>query len=138
MQVEVGIMEITEYSKSNIYHTFKNWRVDKDFADPMFNYLVHGFEPGSCFTSVLANDFFGAITRSHPANTVEAFKALAKWIQDTVPSEARGSYEAVQHWTTLDKDIRRSILEEHRLIFTQEQEVWMILQGIKKEMPMFY
>ena len=123
-------MELTLYSKNLLYKTFQDWRVDKEFADPMYNYLVYGFEPGSCFTSVLANDFFGAITRSHPANTVEAFKALAKWINETVPPEARGSYEAVKYWTSLDKSIRRRVLEEHRIIFKEEDEMWMALQGV--------
>jgi hypothetical protein len=131
-------MEITEYSKCNIYQTFHKWHVDHEFADPMYNYLVHGLEPGSCFTAVLANDFFNAMVRSHPANTIEALKAMGKWIRDTVPSEARGSYDAVRHWVSLDESVRLGILEEHRLIFTEEQEVWMILQGIKKEMPAFY
>ena len=131
-------MEITDYSKSNIYQTFKTWYVEKEFADPMFNYLVYGFEPGSCFTAVLANDFYGAMVRSHPANTVEGFKALTKWIYDTVPAEARGSYEAMSHWCSMTTDYRRTILEEHRLIYKSEEEVWMILQGIKKEMPVFY
>jgi hypothetical protein len=131
-------MEITEYSKCNIYQTFSVWRVDKDFADPMYNYLVHGFEPGSCFTAVLANDFFNAIVRSHPANTIEAFKAMGKWIRDTMPPEAHGSYDAVRHWCTLDQSVRRRVLEEHRLVFKEEEEVWMILQGIEKEMPTFY
>lgn len=132
------MIEVTDYSKSSIYQTFVKWQVDKDFADPMYNYLVYGFEPGSCFTAVLANDFYSAMVRSHPANTVEAFKAMAKWIYDTVPAEARGSYEAVSHWCSMTPDHRRVILEEHRLIYKSEEEVWMILQGIKKEMPVFY
>ena len=123
-------MKLTNYSKKRIYDTFTKWRVERDFAEPMYNYLVFGFEPGSCFTSVLANDFYGAMIRSHPANTVEAFKALAKWIQDTVPSEARGSYESVRYWTALDAEARRNILEEHELIYTSEKEVWMTLQDI--------
>jgi Txe/YoeB family toxin of Txe-Axe toxin-antitoxin module len=126
-------MKITEYSKRRILQTFSLWRVERDFADPMYNYLVHGFEPGSCFTGVLANDFFGAITRSHPSNTVEALKSLAKWVQDTVPREARGSYEAVKYWTNLTEDLRRRILEEHRLIYTSEEEVWMTLTDAKSE-----
>lgn len=131
-------MKLTNYSKKRIYNTFENWRVDREFAEPMYNYLVFGFEPGSCFTSVLANDFYGAMTRSHPANTVEAFKALTKWIQDTVPVEARGSYAAVKYWTALPEDTRRSILEEHRLIYKSEEEVWMTLQDLPCAEPQLY
>ena len=131
-------MKLTNYSKKRIYDTFENWRVAREFAEPMYNYLVYGFEPGSCFTSVLANDFFGAITRSHPSNTVEAFKALAKWIVNTVPPVAHGSYASVKHWTTLSEDARRKILEERYLIYKSEEEVWMTLQNLPCSEPELY
>ena len=132
------MIKLTKYSKKRLLDTFAKWRVEKEFANPMYNYLVYGFEPGSCFTSVLANDFFGAMTRSHPANTVEAFKALAKWIQDTVPREARGSYDAVKHWCSLDADARRKLLEQRHLVYTSEEEVWMTLQDIPCLEPELY
>jgi len=121
-------MNLTKYSRNSILKTFNTWGVPKDFADPMYNYLVYGFNPGSCFTSVLANDFFGAIRRSHPSNTVEAFKALAGWIDDCVPSMARGSYDVVEAWTKLNDRQRRAVLEGKGLVFTSEEESWMILK----------
>ena len=121
-------MNLTKYSRNQILRTFQTWGVPKDFADPMYNYLVYGYKPGSCFTSVLANDFYGAIRRSHPSNTIEAFKALAGWIDDCVPSMARGSYEVVEAWTNLSDNQRRAVLEAKGLIFTLEEESWMILK----------
>jgi hypothetical protein len=121
-------MNLTKYSRNKLLETFKHWSVPKDFADPMFNYLVYGYQPGSCFTSVLANDFSGAIMRSHPGNTVTAFKALAGWINDCVPSMARGSYDVVKAWTNLSDNQRRAVLEGKGLIFTSEEESWMILK----------
>ena len=56
-------MNITVYSRNRLYETFSKWDVPRDFADPMANYLVYGYEPGGCFTSVLANDFFAAMQR---------------------------------------------------------------------------
>jgi hypothetical protein len=131
-------MQLTKYSRNKILETFNKWRVDKEFADPMYNYLVFGFSPGSCFTSVLANDFFGAMTRSHPANTVEAFKALAKWIADTVPSEARGSYKAVEDWTRLTAEQRRVILEKYGVVLPEDQEVWLTLNDTPTQEPYLY
>lgn len=131
-------MDITVYSRNNILKTFSNWGVPKDFADPMFNYLVWGFQPGSCFTAVLANDFYGAVRRSHPANTIEAFKALAGWIVDTVPSEARGSYKLVESWCDMTSEMRRPILEKHGLVFTEKQEIMLTLKGSKTHEPMLY
>ena len=50
-------MKLTKYSHNRLYETFAKWQVPKDFAEPMANYLVYGYSPGGCFTSVLANDF---------------------------------------------------------------------------------
>ena len=122
-------MMITHYSRQRLYNTFKAWEVPQDFADPMANYLVYGYEPGSCFTAVLANDFVGAIRSSHSSNTVEAFKALAGWIYSHVPPVAYGSYDSVRAWLDLDADERRAILEHNRLIYTAKEETWMALKG---------
>ena len=131
-------MNLTYHSRNKLMQTFAHWRVAKDFADPMYNYLVHGWTPGSCFTSVLANDFASAIARSHPSNTVEAFKALVGWIRDTIPREAYGSYEAVDKWTKLDSDQRRTLLEQHNLVFTSKEEVVKILTEEPSSEPVLY
>jgi len=131
-------MQLTAYSRNKVLQTFQNWKVDKDFADPMYNYLVYGFNPGSCFTSVLANDFFGAMQRSHPANSVPAFKALAGWIRDILPPGSYGSYEAVEAWCAMDKDDRRRLLEYRGTILTEEQEVWAVLNNISTEEPVIW
>jgi len=131
-------MNLTPYSRNRILKTFQNWHVEKEFADPMFNYLVHGFSPGSCFTAVLANDFLSAVSRSHPANTIEAFKHLAGWIRDTVPAEARGSYAAVDHWTRLDANVRREVLESTGLVLTADQEMWATLKNLPTTEPVLY
>ena len=112
-------MKLTSYSRNLLLATFAKWDVPKDFADPMYNYLVHGYSPGGFFTSVLANDFHGAISRSHPANTVEALKQLGGWILDCAPREACGGYDAVSNWCYLPPNLRRQILEEYRLVYTE-------------------
>jgi hypothetical protein len=122
-------MNVTHFSRERLYETFKPWDVPQDFADPMANYLVYGYEPGSCFSAVLANDFIGAIRSSHPSNTVEAFKALAGWIYSYMPPEAYGSYDKVNAWLEFDSDERRAILELNKLIYTAREETWMALKG---------
>ncbi len=131
-------MNITVYSHNLLKESCANWGVPRDFADPMLNYLVYGYEPGSCFSAVLANDFFRAIRSSHPGNSVEAFKALAGWIQDCMPSEAYGSYQAVDQWRRLDAGARRTILERQGLIYTQHEEVFKILQNEHAVEPVLY
>jgi hypothetical protein len=118
--------------------TFAKWDVSKYFADPMYNYLVHGFSPGGFFTSVLANDFHSAIARSHPSNTINACKSLGGWILDCAPRESHGSYDAVSNWCSLPSKARRQILEEYGLIYTEEKEVWMTLQGQSTTEPVLY
>ena len=131
-------MKLTKYNQNRILNTFKNWEIPRDFAEPMYNYLVFGFEPGSCFTSALANDFYGAIRSSHPANTVEAFKALAGWIHGEIPGEAFGSYKAVRDWCGLTSEQRRAIMEEHGMLYTEEEEVMLVLRNQYTQEPVLY
>ena len=131
-------MNITVYSWNLLKESCERWSVPGDFADPMLNYLVYGYKPGSCFSAVLANDFFRAIGSSHPSNTVEAFKALAGWILDVFPAEAYGSYQAVDQWCQLDAVARRAILERQGLIYTEQEEVFKILRNEHAVEPVLY
>lgn len=131
-------MNITVYSRNRMYETFSKWDVPRDFADPMANYLIYGYNPGSCFTSVLANDFYGAIQRSHPANTIEAFKALTGWIHSEMPRDAYGSYDAVNNWCYLPAAHRRTILEKCQLIFTEQEEIMLTLKEESTVEPVLY
>ena len=131
-------MNLSKHSRNRILKTFAHWEVPRDFVDPMYNYLVHGYSPGSCFIGVLANDFNAAVRSSHPANTILAFKALAGWIQETVPSEAHGSYNALKHWIGLTNEERRTILEKEHLIYTKEDEVMLVLGGEVTFEPQIY
>ena len=131
-------MNLTYHSKNKLMQTFAHWSVPKDFAEPFYNYLVFGYTPGSCFTSVLANDFVSAISRSHPSNTISAFKSLMGWMRDTMPEEAYGSYEKVAKWAELNTDQRRIVLEQSGLIFTSKEEIVKILKDEPSTEPHLY
>ena len=131
-------MQLSYYSRNKLLETFKKWNVPKDFAEPMYNYLVYGWSPGSCFSSVLANDFAGAISRSHPSNTIEAFKSLVGWLDDTVPEEARGSYKKVKCWGGINPEQRRIILEHNGLVYTEKEEMWLALKDAPTAEPVLY
>ena len=122
-------MQLSEYSRSRCYRTFSKWDVPSDFAEPIYNYLVYGWNPGSCFTAVLANDFARAMACSHPSNTVTAFKALVGWLNEYMPQQAHGSPTAVEHWTSLTDSQRRTQLEKHELIYTAQEETWLAIKG---------
>lgn len=123
-------MKLTPYSRNKIRASAALWNVPTAFYDPMFNYLVYGFAPGSFFTALLANDFMGAISNSHPSNTVEALKALGGWIRESFPEMAYGSYDRVMSWEDIPSDERRKILEQRGLIYTEGEEINMALKGV--------
>jgi hypothetical protein len=131
-------MEITVYSRNRLYETFARWGVPRDFADTMANYLVYGYSPGSCFSAILANDFVGAMAHSHPSNTVEALKSLVSWIVNSMPEEAHGSYEKVSAWCGIHPVQRRIILEYNGLIYTEKEEVMLILKDEPAVKPVLY
>jgi len=131
-------MTLSPYSRNRLLDTFRRWAVPNEYAQPFYNYLVYGYSPGSCFDSVLANDFARAIQRSHPLNTIESLKALSSWIGECVPNEAHGSYKAVSDWSYLTDAVRRTILENSNLIFTAKEETWLALQGAPTHEPELY
>ena len=132
-------MKLTKYSENRFYETFVTYNVPKEFADPIFNYFVHGFQPGSFFTALLANDFVGAMCRSHPANTVEGLKMLSVWLQNTgLKTRAWGDYDTVDRWLGMDEGLRRALLEHAELIYSEEKEIWMTLKGEKTYTPMLF
>jgi hypothetical protein len=122
-------MNISVYSRNKLFRTFEAWDVPRDFSDSIANYLVYGWEPGSCFTAVLANDFYRAMESSHPVNSVEAFKNLVSWIRHHMPSQAYGDYSRVAVWIKASPEHRRAVLEQHELIYTAKQETWIALKG---------
>jgi hypothetical protein len=129
-------MKITDYSKHRIMHSAEDWTVDREYFDPLFNYLIHGFEPGGFWTAVLANDWFAAIQHSHPANEVENLKRACGWIQAKWPPESYGSYDLVHGWSKLASFTRRKLLEEAALIYTEREEVDMALRGTTTHAPL--
>ena len=125
-------MKLTPYSKNKIRAGAANWSVPLDFYDPMFNYLVYGFAPGSFFTALLANDFMGAIGHSHPNNTMQNLKSLVGWIRESFPEIAYGDYLRVMSWIDIPSDERRKILEDRGLIYTEADEINMVLKGVSQ------
>jgi hypothetical protein len=131
-------MNITVYSRNRLYETFSKWNVPRDFADPMANYLVYGYHPGSFFGYVLSNNFAKAILSSHPNNTIEALKHLVEWMRNTLPEETWGSYDKVDAWCDLNTKQRRIILEHKHLIYTTKEEVMLILKETSTVEPILY
>lgn len=121
--------KLSKASHDLFWTSLNEWQVGDEYGEPIFNYTVYGWSPGSFFTSVLANDFMSAMARSHPANTVPALKMLSGWVINCMPEEAWGSYEKVRLWADMDYEARRRILENKGLIYTPRQETWVAIKG---------
>ncbi len=132
-------MEISKYSRNHILRGASDWNVDKDFLDPIYNYLVHGFEPGSFFSALLANDMFRAMATSHPANTISALKNLTGWIRSTMGYGIFwGSEAVVRQWLGFTDVQRREQLEALNLVYPEKDEIVMILKDQPTREPVFY
>ena len=132
-------MEISKYSRARIMQAAVQWEVDKEYFDPIYNYLIHGFEPGSFFSAVLANDFFRAMQSSHPANSIPALKKLTGWIRSTMGYGIFwGSQEVVDAWLKMTDQERREKLELLRMVFPEQDEIIKILKDEKVIEPFFW
>jgi hypothetical protein len=130
-------MQLTKYSQNRLMNSLYHWRVARDFADPMFNYLVFGIEPGGFFKGWYANDAT-SILHSHSTNTVEALRNLTRWMINCAPDPAWGNHDKVNHWLKMSAVDRRFVLEHYELIYTEAEEIEMALKGLPVTDPVFF
>lgn len=132
-------MKLAQYSKNRFYKSFQDYGVPMEYAEPIYNYFVYGWQPGGFFTAMLANDFMGAISRSHPANTIEALKLLVTWLENSRSKHLIwGDYPTIERWMRASEVDRRPILENLNLIYSEKQEIWMTLKGEKDAPVVLY
>lgn len=131
-------MNITKYSRNRMMVSAAHWSVPGEYFNPLCNYLVHGYEPGSFWSAVLANDFWRAIQSSHPSNDIPNLKHAAGWIRDSWPRAAHGDHDTVILWQDLESGQRRRLLEQAALIYTEQEEVMMALTNVRTYEPIMY
>ena len=131
-------MNLTKFSRDRMMVTASRWTVPRDYFEPLYNYLVHGFEPGSFWSAVLANDFMQAVQHSHPSNDISALKNTVGWILNSFPEQSYGDHDRVILWQALEPIQRRQILESTDMIYSEQEEIMMALQGKKSYEPMLY
>jgi hypothetical protein len=131
-------MQLTKFSRDRMMISASHWTVPREYFDGLCNYLVYGFEPGSFWTAVLANDFMRAVQSSHPSNDISALKNTVGWILNSWPEAAYGDYSTIQTWVAFSGHERRLYLEQHNLIYSEQQEIMMALQGEKSYEPILY
>ena len=122
-------MKLTKYSKARFMSNLAYYNVPKEWAETMYGYLVEGYPPGSFFTALLSNDAMEMIARSHPGNTITELKTLVTWLNNRAPSYTfYGSPEKVKAWLALSPKKRRAALEEQNLIYSEKEEIGMVLR----------
>ena len=128
-------MKLTEHSRHRFLDTFARWEIPRDYADPIYNYLVYGFAPGSFFTALLSNNAMAMIQHSHPSNPMPVLKNVVGWIEEYCPGEAWGDVRTVSKWLELDPVVRRKILELQGLIYPEEEEIMKVLKSERTVKP---
>jgi len=76
---------------------FDNYRLTEQSKESLYNYFVHGLEPGGFMTSVLCNDLYGAAGRADFVN-IDLLGEYAKWLVNHAPYQSYGSPEIVKGW----------------------------------------
>jgi hypothetical protein len=81
---------------------FNNYRLTEQSKESLYNYFVHGLEPGGFMTCVLSNDLIGAAGRADFVN-IDLLGEYAKWLVNHAPYQSYGSPEAVKGWLNKNK-----------------------------------
>jgi hypothetical protein len=131
-------MNLTKLSRDRMMLSATRWSVAREYFDPLYNYLVYGYEPGSFWTAVLANDFMRAVSSSHPSNDIPALKHVVGWIRDSWPEAAYGDYHTLKTWISFSGHERRLYLESAHLIYTEQEEIMRGLKGETSREPQLY
>jgi hypothetical protein len=104
--------------------TFEHFPVTDEWQAEAYQYVVLGYDPGSFFSALFANDLLLAAQRSHPLNQWNNIQELVKWLHFEAPAQCHGSHEKVHAWLELSKEKRTKICEEKGLVAT----AWDILK----------
>ena len=131
-------MKVSKLNRDRVMLSASRWCVAREYFDPLYNYLIHGFEPGSFWTAVLANDFMTAVQHSHPANDIPALKHAVGWIRDAFPMGSYGDYQSIKYWTRMDPSERRMTLEQHQILLTEQEEIMAALKGVQSQEPVLW
>ena len=101
----------------------------EDWEDELYNYIVLGFNGGSFFMSLYANDNILAVSRkSHELSSMRSIRSIMGWLSNKAPAACWGSQDKIIAWMRLTTDQRREICEELNLLPTEKEEVWDILK----------
>ena len=85
---------------------FTGFKMTQQSQESLYNYLVHGFEPGGFMMAVLSNDLYGAVARADFVNT-DLISQYARWIESRAPYGSYGDRETVRGWLGKNEHFER-------------------------------
>ena len=92
-------------SKSQLLD-FIGYRMTDQSRESLYNYFVHGLEPGGFMTAVLSNDLYSACARADFTN-INLIQQYALWIVNHAPHGSYGDRDTVQGWLRKNKHFER-------------------------------
>ena len=111
-----------DFDDSNL--KYMGMEVPHHTRETIENYLLQGWAPGGFVESMIARDYDRALYCADTANR-QMFWAIAMWINESMPAESRGSYEAIDKW----RDDLGGCRTEYRTKI-EKQTIWKKLQEV--------
>lgn len=76
---------------------FSGYKLTEQSKESLYNYFVHGLEPGSFMTAVLTNDLYSAVGRADFVN-IDLIPEYARWLVNRAPYGSFGDRDTVKGW----------------------------------------
>ena len=90
-----------EQNSSDVFVEPLDWQQFSDIPPntrlTLENYYINRWDPGGFVTAVLSNDLMSAAARAD-AHNARALVSICRFVQNRLPRECWGSYQAVAHW----------------------------------------
>ena len=103
---------------------YMGMEVPQHAQETITNYLIRGWAPGGFVEAMIARDYERALYCADTGNR-QRFWAIAMWLNECMPAESRGSYQAIEMWRD-DLGGRRSAYVKE----VEKQEIWKRLQKV--------
>jgi hypothetical protein len=82
-------------SESNL--KYMGMEIPQHTRNTIENYLIRGWAPGGFVESMIAKDYDRALYTADTANR-QMFWIIAMWVNECMPAQSRGSYQAIEMW----------------------------------------
>lgn len=85
---------------------FSGYELPEQSKESLYNYFVHGLEPGGFMTAVLTNDLYSAVGRADFVN-IDIIPEYAQWLVNRAPRGSYGDGDTVQGWLSKNQHFER-------------------------------